>query len=321
MAVSITAGDFGNHVDSLIDRGIVPTIDRVVCDFPSFAGRFKGMVNDARMQQLVNKLGKLILLLPDHATVTISCTGEAQKLIKQWFAFNGLEWELAPGSAFASYAPYARDIRNNDHFITRTDQYTWCATWKKMSNTDWAMNDVAMPTAQQAPNSFDGYPYPTDEQTAIHSYRTPVHVGIKDAREDLLWEGMHFATEADRLAFVQYMHGMLVRVDGSTAWKHFPSGVQPFQGVTSNQAAACRDIVNYPTLGAHLSRSKIFHLCNWVIQTFTNAGENVYMPFEGEGSLTAAAVISGRSGIVCEYNSGRAEVCRSIRDELSSVTY
>lgn len=321
MAVTITAADFGNHVDTLIGRGVASTIDRVVCDFPSFLGRFKGMMDESRMQQLVNKLGKLILLLPDHATVTISCTGEAQRLIKQWFAFNGLDWEIAPGSAFAAYAPHARDKRTNDHFITRTDQYTWCATWKKVSNTDWSMNNVAMPTAQEAPSVFNDYPFPTMQQTAIHSYRVPVHVAFGEAREDLIWEQMRFATEPDRLAFVQYMNGMLVRMDGSDDWMHFPSGVWPVHGVTSNQAAACRNIADYPNISTHISNSKIFHLCNWLIQTFTNAGENVYMPFDGSGTLTAAAVVSGRSGIVCELNAGRADLARAIRDELTSVTY
>tara|TARA_R110000868_G_scaffold276552_3_gene536235 strand:+ start:861 stop:1820 length:960 start_codon:yes stop_codon:yes gene_type:complete len=314
MAVTVVATDFGNHCDVLIDRGIASTIDRVIVDFPSFAGRFKGMMTFERLEQLVNKFGKLITRLPDHATVTISATGEAQRLLREWFAFEGLDWEIVPETVFASYAPLVRDQRTNNHFITRTDEYTWCATYKKTSNVSWKMNEVAVPT--NVVNCFGNYPFPEDALTAVHSYRTRVHIGISAAREDLLWEAQQFATEADRLAFVQYMHGTLIKFDQSGEWLHFPSGIVNAQGITDRQSQAGRNLELYPTTSKHLSTSRVFHLCNWLMQAMTSPGELVYTPFDGLGNLAAAAVVNHRNSIVCELNEGRAATVSKMRDEL-----
>jgi len=320
MAHIIKQAPFQNHVDEIIDRQI--RIDRIICDFPSFAGRWPGVPDEQTLDTLLSKLQKLLksnVMSPD-STITISFTGIAQEKFDAWMDREGKNYiEHMPDEDFTCFFNYLMDLRTRAMFVGRRDIWACTRTYRKVGS-NYKPNDVEPIT--NVPSKFDDFPYPESRDLyTIHSYRSPVHHGINEAREDLVWtenQGLDNIELANK--FLRRPQGCMVNFNRDRhKFTHKASMVHkagPY--ITDKMFDALTSREFDPGL-FRMNRSNWFHLAMWMVERYSNEGENVYNPFMETGELAAAIMISKRNLIGVEYNLGRTERVLAMHKQLLTL--
>lgn len=319
MAHSIKLGDFANHVDSIVERGI--NIDRIIVDFPSFVGRHPGVQDRDKLNILLDKLYKLIKSeqFSKNGSMTISFTGITQQKFDGWMELEGHKYlEHMPEEDFTAFCVYLQDLRDNSCFIGRRDNWACVKTYKAVGS-DFKPNATTPIT--HIPARFESFRFPESRDLyTIHSFRSPVHHGINEAREDLVWLENHGLSDPEmQNRFVRNVSGNLVNFNlDRHKFHHKAASVQkagPY--ITQEVYDAIANTSNADLFS--LSKSTHFHLAMWMVERYSNEGETVYNPFMENGEVAASIMISKRNLVGIEYNYGRWQRVRNMHLQLLTL--
>lgn len=320
MAHIIKNCNFNDHVDQLIDRNI--KIDRIICDFPSFVKRHPGIPSDEAMQIMMGKLIKLIKSdsMSPEASLTISFTGIAQETFDQWMVREGNEYlDHLPEEDFTCFYNYLMDTRTRAMFIGRRDNWA-CVRTYRLKTSSFVPNTVA--PIYNVPGRFADFPYPEDRSLyTVHSFRAPVHHGINEAREDLVWiENQGLNNVELQSKFLRYPNGLLINfnMDRHT-YIHMPAMVyNAGKYMTQELFDKLTDQSNDPGL-FRMNRTASFHFAMWLVERYSNENETVFNPFMELGEVACATMISKRTLIGTEFNAGRTESVRNMQLQLLTL--
>ena len=323
----------GKHI-TFREDGV--SVQRLIADIPSFAGRYPGTLTYTAMIDCVNAVIDLMKNCVTD-TATISVTGEAQVKFDTWIASDdNTEWELVPNSEFTTFKPYYSNIQTNKHFWGRRDQWTYVRTYRKIGS------DHLVPWSR-----YDGVDYvigggnqfvmpESRADIEVSAFRLPVHKGADESKEAQKWlqkndikysETYSEDRARDQITAVSdpgriLDDGIVIAPSDFQLYMHIPSRLYN-QGYLQGQ-----QINEFSQPGNEGLRNLVTSDCygvpfyNWLVQSFSDVGDTILDPFCGSGASAVASIVNRRGFIGVEYNADRARnaqlACQEIEQSLQS---
>ena len=301
----------GKHVN-FRENGV--SFDRLICDIPSFEGRYPGTATKGEMMDGVNSVIDLMKNCITK-TATISVTGEAQEKFDAWLASQS-DWEMIPNSEWCMFQPYYRNATTNKHFWGRKDEWTYVRSFRKVGSDvliAWS-NFQGVPFVSGAGENF---PMPAARaDIEISAFRLPVHKGADESKEHQKWlqkhgieytetyiEGRH----GDKITAVSdpgriFNGGSIIAPSDFNLYKHIPHRLY-------NQGNINGGVIEQFDNPAHVGLTKIqgtdhvgVPFYNFLLQTHSKPGDRILDPFCGTGAMGVAARLLGRNFVGVEFN-------------------
>lgn len=317
----------GKHVN-FRENGV--GVDRLICDIPSFEGRYPGTETKGQMIDNVNAVIDMMVNIVKK-TATISVTGEAQEKFDTWLATQD-EWELIPNSEWCMFEPYYRNANTNKHFWGRRDEWTYVRSYRRKGSDAliaWS-NFMGVPFVNEGGENF---PMPAARaDIEISAFRLPVHKGADETKEHQKWlqkheidytetfiEGRH----GDKITSVSepgriFNKGSVIAPSDYNLYKHIPNRIYNQGNITSG-------VIEQFGNPAHVGLTKIQNkdhvgipFYNFLLQTHSAKGDTVLDPFCGTGAMGVAALLLGRDFIGVEYNGDRARGAQLAIEEMDN---
>jgi hypothetical protein len=317
----------GKHVN-FRENGV--SFDRLICDIPSFEGRYPGTATKGEMMDGVNSVIDLMKFCITK-TATISVTGEAQEKFDAWLASQS-DWEMIPNSEWCMFQPYYRNATTNKHFWGRKDEWTYVRSFRRVGSDvliAWS-NFQGVPFVSGAGENF---PMPAARvDIEISAFRLPVHKGADESKEHQKWlqkhgiqytetyiEGRH----GDKITAVSdpgriFDGGSIIAPSDFNLYKHIPHRLY-------NQGNINSGVIEQFDNPAHLGLTKIqgtdhvgVPFYNFLLQTHTKPGDRILDPFCGTGAMGVAARLLGRNFVGVEFNADRARGAQLAIEEIDN---
>lgn len=306
-------------------------VDRIICDIPSFANRYPSAGGQGGVLDCVNSVIHLIKnSLSEDGTATISVTGDALDRFNAWLD-NQSDFEAVPGSEFTTYTPLYRNGRTNKHFWTRTDNWAYARTIRKVGSS-FTVNWSAWDGIEKVANGGVRFPMPASrDDYTTSSFRLGVHQGILESREyqnwlsenDIIFRERTLGNNLEVAGLVEpgdvFQPGTVIAPSDFAQFVHVPKRLYPSSqlndvGVkTVQNTNVTMDVVN-----ERFEKNDIT-LLQYIYTTHSNKGDTILDPFVGAGSAAIAASITQRNLIGWEDNFDRARSSQMVASYLTDV--
>ena len=323
----------GKHI-TFREDGV--SVQRLIADIPSFAGRYPGTLTYTAMIDCVNSVIDLMKNCVSE-TATISVTGEAQVKFDAWIdSEENTQWELVPNSEFATFKPIYRNVQTNKQFWGRRDEWTYVRTYRKIGS-DYLVPWSNFSGVQGVIEGGEGYPMPASRaDITISAFRLPVHKGADESKEAQKWlqknniqysETYSEDRARDQVTAVSdpgriLPAGHIIAPSDFDLYLHIPARLYNQGRIAGRQVMQFSKSGNVGLnnlLGEGTYRVPFY---NWLVQTFSEEGDTILDPFCGNGSSAVASIINKRGFIGVEYNADRARnaqlACEEIDETLQS---
>jgi len=322
------ADTLGKHV-TFVDSG--RKVDRIITDIPSFPNRWTGSGGAGMISDCVSSVIHLIKnSLSDDGTATISCTGDALTRFNAWFD-NQSDFEVVPGSEFTTYKPIYRNRLTNKHFWTRTDDWTYVRTIRKVGS-DYT---VSWSNYTDVPNvAFGGAQFPmpdTRDDYTTSEFRYGVHQGILESREYQNWlgeNGIQYNENpvGDNTAVSGvidpgqiFQGGTVIAPSDFALFTHVPRRLYPNNLLNDRVCNAFYDSNQIKAIMDETYGVDHIMLLQYIYMTHCKQGDLILDPFAGTGSGLVAAKLAGVGYIGWEENFNRGRTAQLAGDYLSSI--
>ena len=317
----------GKHVN-FRENGV--SFDRLICDVPSFEGRYPGTQTKGDMIDNVNAIIDLMTNCV-MKTATISITGEAQEKFDTWLAGQS-DWEMIPNSEWCMFEPYYRNASTNKHFWGRRDEWTYVRSFRRVGS------DALIAWSNYQGVSFvegggENFPMPAARaDIEISAFRLPVHKGADETKEHQKWlqkhgieytetfiEGRH----GDKITAVSdpgriFPKGSVIAPSDFNLYKHIPNRLY-------NQTVITGGVIEQFNNPGHAGLTNIqgadhvgVPFYNFLLQTHSAKGEKILDPFCGTGAMGVAARLLGRNYVGVEFNADRARGAQLAIEEMDN---
>ena len=307
------------------------TFDRLICDIPSFEGRWPGTNTKGEMIDAVNSVIDIIKNCVSK-TATVSVTGEAQEKFDDWLAGQS-DWELVPNSEWCMFQPYYRNATTNKHFWGRRDEWTYVRTIRKVGSTElisWS-DYLGVYNVDEGGEQFPMPAARADIETS--AFRLPYHKGANESKEHQKWLQKHEIKYAENYIDAQggdvitavedpgriMAKGYIIAPSDFDLYRHIPHRLfncDPISTKVVEQfGAPGNDGLNNLLSGNQASVS----FYNFLVQVFSDSGDTILDPFCGNGAMGVAAIVNGRKFVGVEYNPDRARSAELAMEEINRI--
>ena len=290
---------------------------RIISDTPIIPGRWPGVPDQGALERSIYALMDLAQnsLTPNGTITTNVGRGPAfngQNELKRWQAVNedrenGLE--EVPNSAFRVWYGSWIDLNTNDVFVHGRPENHHMKTFRRKGASDTFNNyilpdnveQISLGTVTKSPGL-----YPVDHNPSPD-----------EGQQWLLDKGYDFMQQAASRDFKKYK-AILVEFDhnpGSYIQLPLPQQVPyDFWDISPRVIEHLHD--GRGTRHAMGRQEKYANhdiwLYYWMMKVFSNPGEDIMVPFAGDGEITLAALINGSYPTTVEINRNRHEINRDI---------
>ena len=304
-------------------------VERIITDIPSFPGRFSGSGNSGGVIDCVNSVIHLIKnSLTEDGTATIGCTGIALDKFNSWLDGQS-EYEVVPGSEFTTYKPLFRNTISNKHLWTRTSEWTYVRTIRKVGSS-FTVSWSDYETAERVAMGGMSFPMPaTRDDYETSAFRSGVHQGLLESGEYQKWLIKNQINYTERtvgsnseIASVVepgqvFQPGTIVAPTSFNLFLHVPKRLYPNNLLSSeNIAHFQRAQVLLDVINEKFDFNQIM-LQQQIYTTHSNIDDTILDPFAGAGSGVIAAWSTGRNYIGWESVKDRARTCQLVAQHLN----
>ena len=307
------------------------TFDRLICDIPSFEGRWPGTGTKSDMIDAVNSVIHLIKHCVS-GTATVSVTGDAQVKFDDWLE-NQSDWELVPNSEWCMFQPYYRNATTNKQFWGRRDEWTYVRTLRKVGS-DELIEWSKYPGVFNVDSGGEQYPMPASRaDIEISAFRLPYHKGANESKEHQKWLQKHEikysenyinSQGGDVITAVQdpgriIDKGYVIAPSDFALYRHIPHRLynsDPISSRVVEQFGAPGNVGLNALLSGNQASVSFY---NFLVQTFSEAGDMILDPFCGNGAMGVAAVVNNRKFVGVEFNPDRARSAELALEEINRI--
>ena len=316
------ANTLGKHV-TLADSGL--EVDRIICDIPSFADRWTGSGGAGTILDCVNSVIHLIKSnLSEDGTATVSLTGDALDRFDLWLAGQS-DFEVVPGSEFTVYKPLYRDKRYNKHLWTRTDNWAYAKTIRRVGS-NYTVSWSKWLGIENVHNGGNQFPMPASrDDYTTSAFRLGVHQGILESREYQNWlaenniayneapvsegnDNMTIQGVVDPGEIMQ--DGWIIAPSDFALFTHVPKRLYPMDNLTSNLISEFQNNEHTKRIVEETYDVNQIQLMNYIYTTHCGTGDIILDPFCSTGSGLLASVITNNSYIGWEENFDRGRTAQ-----------
>ena len=305
--------------------------DRLICDIPSFAGRWPGTESAGQMIDAVNSVIDLIKNCVTK-TATVSVTGDAQVKFDEWLASQS-DWEVIPNSEWCMFQPYYRNVTTNKQFWGRRDEWTYVRTLRKVGSDELIEWSKYLGVFNVS-GGGEQYPMPASRaDIEISAFRLPYHQGANESKEHQKWLQKHEIQYAENYINAQggdtitaveepgriIEKGYVIAPSDFGLYKHIPHRLY-------NQGAMDTKVIEQFNAPGNIGLNNLLSgnqagvsLYNYLVQVFSDPGDRILDPFCGNGAMGVAAIVNGRQFVGVEYNQDRARSAELALEEMSRI--
>ena len=318
----------GKHI-SFKEDGI--KFDRLICDIPSFEGRWPGTSTKGDVLDAVNSVIDLIKNCVT-TTATVSVTGDAQVKFDEWLASQS-DWEVIPNSEWCMFQPYYRNVTTNKQFWGRRDEWTYVRTLRKVGS-DELIEWSKFLGVHNVSGGGEQYPMPASRaDIEISAFRLPYHKGANESKEHQKWLQKHKIQYAenyineqggDTITAVQEPgriidKGYVIAPSDFALYKHIPHRLYN-QGAIGTKVVEQFNAPGNDGLNKLLSGNQAgVSLYNFIVQTHSEPGDLILDPFCSNGAMGVAAIVNQRKFIGVEFNPDRARTAQLALEEMNRI--
>lgn len=341
---SVIRGDIRNFTRDLAQNP--RKFDRIIFDAPSFLNRWGAAEGLGNIRDITSAVCHIAdNYMSDGGTFTYSGTGVAREKFNEWVAAKEGEWEEVPDSEWAMFRPTVHIEETGKQYWHRRDDWTHVTTMRKVGS-DFTIRKDRWPEVRNYTKAFANYPWPSSMgDVAMSAFRSPVHVGINEAKEYQKWllknniefreytrdDGVEMVDPTSVAHPAKLTGGYIVQfadaVDNPSNSIHIPKRIVSFQDVNNAEGKvslsdadklkfydATRKGMGVMSEAGH---HRHFMLSMWLMATHTDKNDRVLVPCCGVGGNMLAGMMLGRSMTGVERNPGRVEVCKQALNDYA----